>query len=55
MCGRYVFYPDEKIYMRYRTQNRLIKLNVSYNVAPGRNMPVIKRNSPILLNLCVGG
>jgi len=46
MCGRYGFYPGKKFYQRYNIEEMLDRLESVYNVAPGRSMPVVVRNSP---------
>jgi putative SOS response-associated peptidase YedK len=57
MCGRYGFVPGKNLYKRFKigasgqgqgargTKEALV-LKASYNVAPGRLMPVIIRQSP---------
>ena len=45
MCGRYVYYNTCETKKRFNTINN-IKFKPSYNVAPGKSVPVIIRNSP---------
>lgn len=46
MCGRYGFIPGKDFYKRFKIDKTSGKLKTSYNVAPGRIMPVIIRQSP---------
>ena len=46
MCGRYGFIPGKDFYKRFKVDKATGKLKASYNVAPGRTMPVIIRQSP---------
>lgn len=46
MCGRYGFIPGKNFYKRFKIDKATGKLKPSYNVAPGRTMPVVIRQSP---------
>src|SRR3990172_3651930 len=46
MCGRFGFIPKDNFYERFTIANKLDKLPVHYNIAPGMTVPVIVRNSP---------
>jgi len=51
MCGRYGFIPGKDFYDRFEITNRDFDLQTSYNVAPGRTMPVVVMNSPKKITL----
>ncbi len=57
MCGRYVFNPGKpnEFFDRFNVENRDVKLQDNYNVAPGQVMPTITRNSPNKITLMKWG
>jgi len=46
MCGRYGFVPGKNFFKRFKIDKYTGQLKPSFNVAPGKMMPVIIRQSP---------
>jgi len=46
MCGRYSFFESEELYDRFDVERSKKSVRESYNVTPGRKMPVITEAEP---------